>query len=300
MTRVASPWRTFIDRHARLIRAISLGVALLALLGIIRALPTERLIEALKDWADVLGPWAPVGFVVLFIGLTLFFLPGVPLNILSGVIFGPWIGGLLTALGSNGSAALSFLIARYLGGDKAARIVEHYPRLAAAYHTLGDKDGWKVVAAVRLSHALPFGLQNLLLGLSPVGFAPYLLTTWLVTFPGIFMLAYLGYIGAIALVPAEGSEPLSTWQWAARAAGILVAAAAVLYLARLIQRAIKQRVGELRDTKKAEVKKRKDAAESTRPGIGVTLGFAVAAALLAAVAIWSYLAKDEVRQIFDG
>ena len=290
-----SPWLKFVQRHARLIRAVCLGVALLALLGIIRALPTERLIEALKDYADVLGPWAPVGFVLLFVGLTLFFLPGVPLNILSGVIFGPWIGGLLTAIGSNGSAALSFLIARYLGGDKAAQIVRHYPRLEAAYHTLGDKHGWKVVAAVRLSHALPFGMQNMLLGLSPVGFGPYLLTTWLVTFPGIFMLAYLGFIGAIALVPAEGAEPLSTWQWAARAAGILVAATAVLYIARLVQRAIKERVGNLQIAQDRRGENAKDTAASNA-GIGVTLAFVLGALALTAIAIWCHVEKDEVRQ----
>lgn len=292
------PLTQFVRRHARIIRAVCLGVALLALLGIIRALPTERLIESLKDYADILGPWAPVGFVLLFISLTLFFLPGVPLNILSGVIFGPLIGGLLTAVGSNGSAALSFLIARYLGRDKAAQIVRHYPRLEAAYHTLGDKDGWKVVAAVRLSHALPFGLQNMLLGLSPVRFVPYLLTTWLVTFPGMFMLAYLGYIGAIALVPAEGSEPLSTWQWAARAAGLLVAAIALLYIARLIQRAIKERVANLPIVEGRADKRGKGDAQQ-KGGLGVTLSFVAAAAMLGAVAIWAHLAKDEVRQFID-
>jgi len=286
----------FLGRHARLIRAVCLGLILLAFLGIIRALPTERLIETLKDYADLLGPWAPVGFVLLFIGLTLFFLPGVPLNILSGVIFGPWLGGLLTAVGSNGSAALSFLIARYLGHEQAAQIVRHYPRLEAAYQTLGDKDGWKVVAAVRLSHALPFGLQNMLLGLSPVGFVPYLLTTWLVTFPGIFVVAYLGYIGAVALVPSEGDAPLSTWQWVARAAGLLIAGAAVLYVARLVQRAIKQRVATAGDG----ARRREGRRSHGKPSLGVTLAFVAAAVVLGGVAIWSHLAKEEVRQFLGG
>lgn len=296
------PWLKFVHRHARIIRAVALGAILLALLGTIRALPTERLIEALKDYADLLGPWAPLGFVLLFVGLTLFFLPGVPLNILSGVVFGPWLGGLLTAIGSNGSAALSFLIARYLGRDKAAQLVRHYPRLQAAYQTLADKGGWKVVAAVRLSHALPFGLQNLLLGLTPVGFGPYLLTTWLVTFPGMFMLAYLGYIGAITLVPAEGSEPLSTWQWAARAGGLLVAAAAVLYIARLVQRALKERVAKLpgaEDLQEKSGEPKCAGGANQNEGLAVTLAFVSAALLLGAAAVWAHVARDDIRQFFE-
>jgi uncharacterized membrane protein YdjX (TVP38/TMEM64 family) len=191
---------------------------------------------------------------------------------------------------------LSFLIARYLGHDQAAQIVHHYPRLEAAYQTLGDKDGWKVVAAVRLSHALPFGLQNMLLGLSPVGFVPYLLTTWLVTFPGIFVMAYLGYIGAVALVPSEGDEPLSTWQWGARAAGLLIAGAAVLYVARLVQRAIKQRVATADDG----ARRRDNRRSHGKPSLGVTLALVAAAVVLGGVAIWSHLAKEEVRRFIEG
>jgi uncharacterized membrane protein YdjX (TVP38/TMEM64 family) len=274
-----------VARHGRLIRLVSAGIMVLSIIGLLRALPVVAWIESLKDHAAALGPWAPVGFVVLFVGLTVVCLPGVPLNVLSGVVFGPVAGWLLTALASNASAAVSFLISRYLARRKAAELVEHYPRVKAVYHSMADKGSWKIVAAVRLSHALPFGLQNFLLGLTPVGFGPYLLTTWAVTFPGMFMLAYFGYIGAVSLSAAQDSASLSTWQWLARAGGLVAAAGAIVYLGHLVRQRIQEGIGELAPP----------AEEATdapgRSGLWATLGLALTSLGLLIVAVFCHVAK---------
>jgi hypothetical protein len=65
------------------------------------------------------------------------------------------------------------------------------------------------------------------------------LTTWLVTLPGIFMVAYLGYLGASAVADVNGAVPVSGWQWLARGLGLLVAAAAVFYVGRIVRKALK-------------------------------------------------------------
>jgi uncharacterized membrane protein YdjX (TVP38/TMEM64 family) len=159
-------------------------------------------------------------------------------------VFGPFFGGVLTVIASNASAALSFLTSRYLARAKAEQLVHHYPTLNAVYRDLGNRGGWKVVAAVRISHALPFGVQNFLLGLTPIRFRAYLLTTVAVTLPGIFMIAYLGYIGAITLTPGDDGEPLTGPQWLARAAGLVGVALALAYLGYVVRRAIKKRIAD--------------------------------------------------------
>ena len=93
---------------------------------------------------------------------------------------------------------------------------------------------------MRLSHALPFGLQNFLLGASPVRFWVYLLTTVAVTLPGIFVVAYLGHLGGLALNPDEVEADGLGW-WARRIGGLALAAAALFYIGRTVRRAIKER-----------------------------------------------------------
>src|SRR5918911_1009190 len=101
--------------------------------------------------------------------------------------------------------------------------------------------GWKVVVAVRLSHAIPFGLQSLLFGLTPVPFRTYLLATWAAVLPGAFLYAYLGHLGAVALeARQEVATAAGRWQWAARVLGLLAAAAALLYVTHLARKGLKE------------------------------------------------------------
>jgi uncharacterized membrane protein YdjX (TVP38/TMEM64 family) len=231
-----------IKNHGRLVQAVLLLVLFVAIAVSLRLLPVDPALEWLNDRADALGSWAAVAFVALFIGLTLFLLPGWPLNVIAGAIFGPIGGALLTSLASNSAAAVSFLVGRRLGTRMATRLANRYRRVEAVYRAFGRRGSWRLVAAVRLSHALPFGLQNLLLGASPVAFWTFLLTTFAVTLPGICVMAYLGHLGA-AWKAAEMDAPAGGWQWALRGAGLLGAAVALGYLGHVLRRAIREEAG---------------------------------------------------------
>jgi uncharacterized membrane protein YdjX (TVP38/TMEM64 family) len=274
-----------INRHASPIRAVAGIVILLAVVVMLRWLPLERLLEWLDQQVVALGAWAPLLFVLLFVGLTVFLLPGVPLNVLSGVMFGPLVGGTLTCIASNLSASISFFIGRLLGRNRLSRILRGYPRVQAVYQTLGMEGSWKVVAAVRLSHALPFGLQNFLLGSTPVAFGVYLLTTWAVTLPGIFFIAYFGHIGALTLAAAGQPQPLGALAWWARLGGLLIAAAALLYIGKVVQRSIRERLATLSHHSASSHPEGPRLAET--PGtLWTTLPLVIAAILLLATAIW--------------
>jgi uncharacterized membrane protein YdjX (TVP38/TMEM64 family) len=218
---------------------VLLVVALLALLLLGRLVSLERPLTWLAARVEALGPWGPLAFGGLFVVLTVLLLPATPVVLAAGAVFGTVVGTLLMSLASTVSAALSFLLSRYVAHDRAARLIGHYPRLSAIWHALGERDGWKIVAAVRLSHAMPFGLQSLLFGLSPVRFWPFVAATWVSMLPGTLLYCYLGSLGAAAL--GAEAAPAGPAGWAVRLGGLVVIGLAVLYVARFARRIIRER-----------------------------------------------------------
>jgi uncharacterized membrane protein YdjX (TVP38/TMEM64 family) len=285
----------WLHRYDLPVKGVAAVVALSAFVLLLRALPMAELLRWAQDHVASWGAWAPLAFVALFIVLTAAMLPGWPLNVVSGSIFGPVLGGILSSIGSTSAAAVSFLIGRYLAHAWVAEKVPHYPRLSAIYQALAKEDGWKIVAAVRLSHSLPFGLQNFLLGVSPVGFLPYILTTWLITLPGIFLVAYLGYLAGHALDPDAVPTVAGPWYWGLRIGGLIIAAAALFYLGRVGFKALKSHtVLEQRDTDPES----DPLATSVWPWGTVTA--LLAAVLFLAMAVWCYYERENLQAFLLG
>ena len=213
-------------------------VAGFLLLG--RSVPVDSLLGRLTEEVHALGVWGPLVFAGLFVGLTVVLLPATPVVLAAGAVFGAPLGTLIISLASTVSAALSFLLSRYVAHDRAARLIGHYPKLNAIWRALGDREGWKIVAAVRLSHTMPFGLQSLLFGLSPVRFWSFVAATWVSMLPGTLHYCYLGALGAEAL-GAEAGEPAGPAGWGVRVAGLVVIGLAVLYVARFARRVIREK-----------------------------------------------------------
>ena len=61
------------------------------------------------------GFFAPLAFIILYVVATIFFLPGTPLTIAGGLIFGKIFGTLYTVVGATIGATIAFLLARFLG-----------------------------------------------------------------------------------------------------------------------------------------------------------------------------------------
>jgi uncharacterized membrane protein YdjX (TVP38/TMEM64 family) len=170
------------------------GVALLAcalLAGFL--LPLGAWIRALELWFRDLGPLGVVVFGLAYVVGTVVFAPGVAMSILAGLVFG-WWGIPIVLVSASIGTSLAFLIARYLARDAVARRLEGRPRLQAVDKAV-DEEGWKVVALVRLSPAVPFGLQNYFFGLTSVGFWPYAAATLFGIVPGTALYVSLGALG---------------------------------------------------------------------------------------------------------
>lgn len=222
-----------------LFRALLVIGVVLALAVVGRAVPLQAALDWLRDRAGELGVWAALAFGGIFVAATLILVPGWPMTVAAGAVFGAAVGTLVMWLAAVVSASAAFFLGRLFGRDRAARQLAAYPRLRLLYHTLGDRDGWKLVIAVRLSHALPFGLQGMLFGLTPISFWTYLLSSALIMLPGTFVYAYLGHVGAIALeasaldTPPQGGHP-----WLFQLLGLIVAVLSLAYVARHSQRVL--------------------------------------------------------------
>ena len=198
MTERAAPWR-------RLLVLAGLVLALIALArgaGVGDLLSLEGL-SRLRGWVEGLGALSPLAFIVGYALAVVSFVPGLPMTILSGLLFGPVWGTLYASIASTLGACGAFLIARYAARDLVERRVATSPALArldraAAHH------GFRLVLITRLVPVFPFNLQNYAYGVTGIGFGAYALTSWLGMLPA-----------TVAFTLAGGALGESGWdlQW---------------------------------------------------------------------------------------
>lgn len=161
-------------------------------------------------------------------------LPASVLCLLSGTVFGFGFGFGLSTVGTFLGAFCSFSVTRSFLRPAISRWLEHSPRfrrLDAVFST----GGWRLVCLARLSPVMPFALTSLSLGMSSVRFREYALGTF-ASLP-----AMAGYVAAGAVF----RDGLGLWGggrewlgWVSASAGALATLAFVIYLGRLIARAL--------------------------------------------------------------
>jgi uncharacterized membrane protein YdjX (TVP38/TMEM64 family) len=133
-------------------------------------------IDRIGAWFDSLGWWAPLVFVLVWIAACVFFLPGLPISIAGGLIFGAVWGTVWTTVGANIGAAAAFVIGRY-----AARgMVEGMVAKNRALNRIDAgvrRHGWRMLMITRLVPLFPFSIQNYVYGLTDIPFRTYVLVT---------------------------------------------------------------------------------------------------------------------------
>jgi uncharacterized membrane protein YdjX (TVP38/TMEM64 family) len=127
------------------------------------------------------GALAPAIYILIYSLAPVLLLPGLPITIVGGIVFGPFWGVVYTITGSTIGASLAFLVARYVARDW---ITAKLP--AAKWQKLDSEvaqHGWKVVAFTRLIPVLPFNLLNYAFGLTKISFFHYVLASFLFMLP---------------------------------------------------------------------------------------------------------------------
>ena len=222
----------------RYVRWIAIFLILASLISIMQSLPLDRAMAVLNAWIDGLGAWGPIVMAAIYVVATVLFVPGTILTLAAGALFGLVIGTVTVSVGSTLGAACAFLIARYLARDKVASMAHRNRKFGAIDRAIGE-GGWKIVALLRLSPAIPFNVQNYLYGLTPVRFWPYVLTSWLAMMPGTFLYVYLGHITGAAI---GDSRQRGAAEWLMLAVGLLATAAVTVYITLLARRKLRDQM----------------------------------------------------------
>lgn len=172
---------------------LAAAVAGVHLSGAAQYLQEERLRELISSY----GALAPAIYILIYALAPVLLLPGLPLTIAGGILFGPFWGVVYTITGATLGASLAFLVARYLARDWVAAKLTG-PKWAKLDREV-EQHGWKVVAFTRLIPAFPFNLLNYAFGLTRVPFSHYALATFFCMLPAciafiVFSSSLLGLI----------------------------------------------------------------------------------------------------------
>ncbi len=157
-------------------------------------------VPKIKTWVASFGAIAPLVYIGLYLVSTVFFLPGTPVTVLSGFVFGPLWGVLYASIASIISVSAAFLIARYVARD----LVENWVKGNTQFQKIDEQieeQGWRIVMLTRLVPIFPFNLQNYAYGLTSIRFTTYVLVSAIFMLPGTAVLVQLGG----AFVSGEGN-----------------------------------------------------------------------------------------------
>lgn len=157
-------------------------------------------INDLSNWINSFGLLAPIVFIILYLLATILFLPGTPLTLLAGIIFGPILGTIYVSLASTLGATISFIIARFMGRDFIENKLGENDLFSKIDNGVKNQ-GWKMVAITRLVPLFPFNAQNYIYGLTNISLPTYVLVSWICMLPATF--AYVFLAGSI--IAGEGN-----------------------------------------------------------------------------------------------
>lgn len=216
------------------------GLAALAVL-ILAGRQAGAYIPRFAAWVESLGVWGPVVFVLGYAVATVAFIPGSLLTLAAGAIFGLAKGTVFTLLGATLGASAAFLIARYLARGAIERKIAGNARFAAIDRAVG-REGFKIVALLRLSPVFPFNLLNYSLGLTKVRFLHYLAAS-AAMLPGTLLYVYYGKAaGSLAALAGGVKAERGPGYWITLGIGLLATVIVTTYVTRLAGKALRQEI----------------------------------------------------------
>lgn len=228
--------------RTKLIASLGVGGGLVILVGG-GILMKDQIKGFLNMFITLVDDWGPLGYaayIAVYASLEILAVPAIPLTMTAGAIFGVVPGTVVVSVAATLACTGAFLIARYVARDRVQQFAASNPKFAAIDKAIG-RNGFRVVALLRLSPLLPLAASNYLYGLTSVDLGSYVLGSWLGMLPGTAAYVAAGTYGKQLLEGGGGLEGLSWWQIAAAlgASGL-----AVGYIARLASQAVAEMEAE--------------------------------------------------------
>ena len=200
-----------------------------------RWLKNSGLMERALEWIRSLGPWGPLMFILMYIVVAVLLVPASILTFGAGIVFGMVYGSLYVMLAATAASTSAFLIGRHFARGWVERKLGNNEKFKLLDEATA-REGWKIVALVRLAPVFPFGLMSYGFGITRVPFWHYFAATFAMI-PGTLMYIYFGtLVGDLAGLEKGIKSP--TWvKWTIFVLAVIV----TTYAARFARRALAKR-----------------------------------------------------------
>ena len=185
------------SRLARYIPAVVLVAIALAVVasGALQGLSLESIQAQRAGWTATAQAQPALSLAVFVVSYAILAGAGLPvammLTLISGLVFGAFLGGLATAAGATAAALLTYAAARHALADWLQRWIPGGGRIEGLVETLRTGGFWYLVSA-RMMPWLPFNLVNFACGVAKVPAGRYALATVTGAVPTSMVYAGLG------------------------------------------------------------------------------------------------------------
>jgi uncharacterized membrane protein YdjX (TVP38/TMEM64 family) len=189
------------NRKKAIIKASVFVIFIVSAIGFVRFTPVKDYLtaEALGNFLEAAGLWAPIVYMLVYAVGVCMFLPGTLLTGLGAAIFGAYWGFLYVWVGAMLGAGAAFIIGRTLGREFASSLIGD--RLKK-YDDAIERNGFATVLYLRLVY-FPFTPMNFGMGLTKVRFWDYFTGTALGIIVGTFIFTF--FIGTLKDIWASGN-----------------------------------------------------------------------------------------------
>jgi uncharacterized membrane protein YdjX (TVP38/TMEM64 family)/Fe-S oxidoreductase len=171
------------DKKSALLSRLILLLFIVAAIFTIRFTGATRYLdqETLRSLIRGYGTLAPVIYMLIYAIAPSLFLPGLPLTIAGGILFGPFRGVVFSITGATIGACIAFLVSRYIARDWVEKKLRS-PKWKGLDEGV-ENHGWKIVAFTRLVPLFPFNLLNYAFGLTKIKFLHYAVASFICMLP---------------------------------------------------------------------------------------------------------------------
>jgi uncharacterized membrane protein YdjX (TVP38/TMEM64 family) len=145
----------------------------------------------LRAWTAQFGLWAPLASLFLMIVQALAApIPAILITAVNSLLFGPFLGGLLSIVSATIAAAVCFLLARSLGAPFVSRLVSQ--TVLQRTNAFMAQHGTAAVLIARLIPVVPFDPISYAAGLTEMRLSAFCWTTLVGQIPAGMTYSYLG------------------------------------------------------------------------------------------------------------
>ena len=129
-------------------------------------------------------------FVCIYILIVLLILPASWLSLLSGFLYGSYLGSIIVFISASIGASVAFFVSKSFFAKKLKTLFSRYPKLSVMEKVV-EKGGLKLIFLARLSPIFPFSILNYFYGLNNIKFRDFALGL-LGIIPGTFLYCSIG------------------------------------------------------------------------------------------------------------